>query len=190
MCASDRPCLSVQPAPGPWHPGFPWNKFPPSCSRIFLWLTYTQSFPSWPPPTKKNQQATSGSLAHSKSSLLFIVPLARQFPIDDAVNLLFICVFIYLQIPLLTLNCCLPLCKFLSRKLGSICKESMWVLSTPIRFQSPLLALAHLKWIRQNIKTFSKLAINSEKSRFSASKCGWASPPPLGTLSSQASQRM
>ena len=43
--------------------------------------------PHLPP---QNQQATSGSLAHSKASLSFIVPFVRHFPIDDAVNLLFI----------------------------------------------------------------------------------------------------
>ena len=54
----------------------------------------------------------------------------------------------------------------------------------------PSCSCTPLKWIRQNMKTFSKPAINSEKSRFSASKCGRASRPPLGTLSSQAGQRM
>ena len=120
------------------------------------------------------------------------MPLARHFPVDDAVNLLFICVFIYLQIPLPTLECCLPPVSIsFSEAQGSVCKESMWLLSTLVRFRSPLLcSCTPLKWIRQNMKTFSKPAINSENSHFSASKCGRASRPPLGTLSSQAGQRM
>lgn len=67
------------------------------CNGAFLWLIYTQPYSSWMLPwVSPNHHATSGNLTHSKASLLFIVPLAHRYHVDNDMNsFIYLCIYLF-----------------------------------------------------------------------------------------------